>query len=192
MENSQHWRGDLGLTDLIDQRDVPKSDLRIEVLGALDEASSALGLVRAWSTHPDTREIILAVQRDLCWMMSELAAVSEEARPPTHITPERVEFLAAEFHRLTASAPFGNTFVVAGDTPASASLHLARAVVRRAERRVALFHNQVGVANPRVLAYLNRLSALLYALARVEDATRGVSSTQARPSPGGESPGGQT
>lgn len=192
MENSQPWRGDLGLTDLIDRRDVPKSDLRIEVLGVLDEASSALGLVRAWSTHPDTREIILAVQRDLCWMMSELAAVSEEARPPTHITTERVEFLAAEFHRLTASAPFGNTFVVAGDTPASASLHLARTVVRRAERRVTLFHNQVGVPNPSVLAYLNRLSALLYALARVEDVTLGVSSTQARPSPGGESPGGQT
>jgi cob(I)alamin adenosyltransferase len=175
------WRGDLGLTDLIDQRDVPKSDRRFEVLGALDEASSALGVVRAGPVSPQTKEIVLAVQRDLCWMMSELASVAEDGRPPSQITAARLEFLAAEFACVTAAAPLGNAFVVPGDTPASAALQLARAIVRRAERQVTQFVQESSLPNPNILPYLNRLSALLYALARAEDAGSGVSSTIAHP-----------
>lgn len=175
------WRGDLGFTDLIDRQEVPKSDLRFEVLGALDEASSALGLVRAGSASAETKNLVLAVQRDLCWMMSELAAVSDEARPEAHITPERLDFLANEFQRLTANNPLGNAFVVPGDTPASAALQLARAIVRRAERHVTLLVQSVGLPNQNILPYLNRLSALLYALARAEDAGNGAGPTIAHP-----------
>jgi cob(I)alamin adenosyltransferase len=175
------WRGDFGRTDLIDLKDLPKSDLRFEVLGALDEASSALGLVRAGAAGPETKALVLAVQRDLCWMMSELAAVSDEARPESHVTPDRLEFLQTEFDRLSRLSPLGNAFVVPGDSPASAALQLARAIVRRAERQVTLLERDGGLPNTNIIAYLNRLSALLYALARAEDSNNGVDPTIAHP-----------
>ncbi|MBI3361768.1 MAG: cob(I)yrinic acid a,c-diamide adenosyltransferase [Chloroflexi bacterium] len=179
------WRGDLGLTDLIDRQDVPKFDLRFEVLGALDEASSALGLVRAGAARAETKELVLAVQRDLCWLMSELAAVGDEARPESHIDAGRLEFLESEFQRVTAGVPLGDAFVVPGDTQASAALQLARAIIRRAERQVTLLDREAGLPNPNIIAYLNRLSALVYALARAEDAASGAPSTIAHPSSNG-------
>lgn len=179
------WRGDLGLTDLIDRQDVPKSDLRFDVLGTLDEVSSALGLVRAGPATEGTKDIVLAVQRDLCWMMSELARVADEGRPETHVTPGRVVYLEAAFNRLTADAPLGTSFVVPGDTPASAALQYARTIVRRAERYVTLLDREAGLPSAQIIPYLNRLSALLYALARAEDSTSGVPPTIAHPAPNG-------
>jgi len=181
------WRGDLGLTDLIDRQNVPKSDLRFEVLGTLDEASSALGLVRAGSASPAAKELVLAVQRDLCWMMSEFAAESDQARPPSQITQARVDWLEAQYQSIVARNPLGNGFVVPGDSMAGAALQLARTIVRRAERYVTLFQNQSPLPNPLLIAYLNRLSAVLYALARAEDVAAGVTApTMAKPSPDGQ------
>ena len=167
-------RGDTGLTDLIDARDVPKHDLRFEVLGTLDEASSALGVVRASEVRPETRDLILEIQRDLCWMMSELAAVSDDGRPETHITPERLEMLETAYHELTASRPLAAAFTVPGDSLAGALLHLARSIVRRAERHVTLLDHESPLPNPCIIPYLNRLSTLVYAMAHAEEAASGV------------------
>ena len=180
MSELENWRGDLGLTDLIDKQDIPKFDLRIEVLGQLDEASSALGMVRACPVSEGTKSMILEIQRDLCWMMSDLAAVSAEATERSHTTPERVLYLQTEFHRRTAASPLGNTFIVPGDSQSSATLHLARAIVRRAERYVTLLEQEKGLPNACILPYLNRLSALLYVLARGEDEAEGTAPTRAR------------
>jgi cob(I)alamin adenosyltransferase len=188
MDNPDVWRGDGGLTDIIDRKDVSKSDLRIEVLGTVDEASSAIGLARAGGARPATKQILLEVQRDLCWMMSELADASSSAQLSTHITPDRLVFLAAEFTRLTAEVQLGNTFVVPGDTTVSATLHLARSIVRRAERHLTRLALATEPLNPNLLAYLNRLSALLYALARTEDVAAGTPSTEAHPSSKGPPP----
>ena len=182
MSDLEKWRGDLGLTDLIDKQDVPKFDLRIEVLGQLDEASSALGMVRACSASEVTKSMVLEIQRDLCWMMSDLAAISPDETAGSHTTPERVLYLQTEFHRRTAEAPLGNAFVVPGDSQSSATLHLARAIVRRAERYVTLLEQEAGLPNSNILPYLNRLSALLYVLARGEDEAEGTASTRAHPS----------
>ncbi len=182
MSDLEKWRGDLGLTDLIDKQDVPKFDLRIEVLGQLDEASSALGMARVSTTSEGTKAIILGIQRDLCWMMSDLAAVSTDKAAPTHTTLERVRYLETEFHRRTAETPLGNTFVVPGDSHTSATLHLARAIVRRAERHVTLLAREAGLPDSNILPYLNRLSALLYVMARGEDEAGGTASTRAHPS----------
>ena len=176
------WRGDHGLTDLIDRKDLLKSDLRFDVLGTLDEASSALGIVRAGTANAGTREIILAVQRDLCWLMSELAAESDEARPASHISAERVQWLEDLFNDLSRRHPLGNEFIAPGDTVVGAALQLARAIVRRAERNVIRFHTESPLPNPHVIPYLNHLSAMLYALARAEDAESGVAApTPAKP-----------
>lgn len=182
MSDPNVWRGDLGLTDLIDRQDVPKFDLRIEVLGQLDEASSALGMVRACSTSDELRSMILEIQRDLCWMMSDLAAASADQAESTHTTPERVQYLTTEFFRRNEASALGNTFVVPGDSQCSATLHLARSIVRRAERHVTLLEKEAGLPDANILPYLNRLSALLYVLARGEDQADGIASTQAHPS----------
>lgn len=188
MDDTEMWRGDRGLTDIIDRQDISKTDIRIEVLGTVDEASSAIGLARAGPARPNTKEILLDVQRDLCWMMSELADASGSAQESTHITPDRLVFLAAEFTRLTAEVQLGKTFIVPGDTAVSATLHLARAIVRRAERYVIRLELQGEPLNPNLVAYLNRLSALLYALARAEDAATGTRSTEAHPASNGSHP----
>ncbi|HSB88975.1 MAG TPA: cob(I)yrinic acid a,c-diamide adenosyltransferase [Anaerolineales bacterium] len=182
MSEPEKWRGDLGLTDLIDKQDVPKFDLRIEVLGQLDEASSALGMVRACTLSQGTKSMILDIQRDLCWMMSDLAAVSANKAVSTHTTPERVRYLETEFHRRTAATPLGDSFVVPGDSQTSATLHLARSIVRRAERHVTLLEREKGLPDTNILPYLNRLSALLYVLARGEDEAEGKPSTRAHSS----------
>jgi cob(I)alamin adenosyltransferase len=179
-------RGDTGLTDLIDARDVPKHDLRFEVLGTLDEASSALGLVRASTGRRETRDLILEVQRDLCWMMSELAAVSDERRPESRITPERLAALEQAYQALVAAHPLTEAFTVPGDSLVGALMHLARAIVRRAERHVTRLDCESPLANPHLIPYLNRLSTLVYAMARAEEATLGI----ARPTVAHEPEGG--
>jgi cob(I)alamin adenosyltransferase len=180
------WRGDLGYSDLLDRRDVPKHDLRFEVLGSLDEASSALGLARAVETSPEAKALVLDVQRDLCWMMSELAAENDDARPSTHITEERVGWLDSHFQMLSNRHPPGQGFVVPGDSPAGAALHLARTIVRRAERNVTQLHAERPLHNPAIITYLNHLSALLYVLARAEDIGAGVNApTPAKPASNG-------
>jgi cob(I)alamin adenosyltransferase len=177
------WRGDFGYTDLLDQRDVPKHDLRIEVLGTLDEASSALGIARATTDSERSASLILEIQRDLCWMMSELAATTEEARPGIHITAERVDWLADTMTGLQAEAPLEPQFTVPGDSTSGGFVQFGRAIVRRAERLVTLLDQQGALHNPQIIAYLNRLSALLFVLARYEDLKTGVTSpTPAHPS----------
>jgi cob(I)alamin adenosyltransferase len=167
-------RGDTGLTDLIDARDLPKHDLRFEVLGTLDEASSALGIVRASQARPETRELVLDIQRDLCWMMSELAAVSEDGRPETHITAERLTMLEKAYRELTAAHPLTAAFTVPGDSLVGALLHLARSIVRRAERHVTQLDHEAPLANRYIIPYLNRLSTLVFALAHAEEAAAGI------------------
>ncbi|HET7009433.1 MAG TPA: cob(I)yrinic acid a,c-diamide adenosyltransferase [Anaerolineales bacterium] len=182
MTELEKWRGDLGLTDLIDRQDIPKFDLRIEVLGQLDEASSALGMVRACTSSETIKAMVLDIQRDLCWMMSELASLVKDETSATHITEDRVLFLQQEFHNRFDKGALGDTFVVPGDSQSSATLHLARSIVRRAERSVSLLARDVGLPSAHILPYLNRLSALLYVLARAEDHANGRNSTQAHPS----------
>ncbi len=178
-------RGDAGLTDLRDARDLPKHDLRFEVLGTLDEASSALGVVRASHPSPETGALILEIQRDLCWMMSELAAVSDRSGGETYITAARLTHLERAYHALTTVHPLGAAFTVPGDSLVGAYLHLARAIIRRAERHVTQLHAATPFTNPNIIPYLNRLSTLLYALAHAEEVIAGIKPTIAHEPQGG-------
>ena len=179
-------RGDGGLSDLIDLRHVPKFDVRFEALGALDEASSALGVVRSSGLQPEASAMVLEIQRDLCWMMSEMAAVSDNQRPPTHITADRLTALEEAYESITKDHPLVDAFTVPGDSMVGALIHLARAIIRRAERNVALLHYEVKLSNENILPYLNRLSTLMYAMGRAEETAAGIPDpTIARPSTGG-------
>jgi len=175
--------GDTGYTGLLGAQRVPKYDPRPETFGTVDEATSALGLARATTTDATAREIILHAQRDLYVLMAELATPPENLDAiGMRITPDHVNWLEASEERLKSEVAIPNKFVIPGDSLDGAALDLARTIIRRAERMAArLLHDGV-IANGDVLRYLNRLSDLVFILARYLEAKQQGGSTQASPS----------
>lgn len=174
--------GDTGYTGLLGNQRVPKYDLRPDTFGTVDEATSALGLARA-STHDETtRAVILHMQRDLYVLMAELATLPEnQAAIGMAITADHVRWLEETEEQLKASVEIPNKFVIPGDSVDGAALDLARTIIRRAERMtVRLLHDGV-IENGEVIRYLNRLSDVVFILARYLEAKQG-GSTQATPS----------
>jgi cob(I)alamin adenosyltransferase len=166
-------RGDAGSTDLLGAR-VSKTDPRVEALGVLDETSSAIGLARAVAVSPRTGEALVAVQRDLYKMMAELAFTTEQYPERVEIGADRVEWLESETDSITAVVPLPREFILPGETRAGAALDWARVMSRRAERRLVTCAEAGYVRNPEALRYLNRLSSLLFALARWEEHEAGI------------------
>jgi cob(I)alamin adenosyltransferase len=174
-------KGDDGYTSLLGAERVAKYDLRPEAYGTVDEASAFMGLARADPTASErARRLILAAQRDLWLLMGELAALPE-VKLPRRLAAERVTWLEAETTSLGQEFPPLTQFVIPGDTSIGARLDVARTVVRRAERRVAQLAHQDRLENQEtILRYLNRLSSLLFALARYEEHRLGQKTTLAR------------
>lgn len=171
--------GDTGSTDLLGER-VAKDDPRIDILGDLDEATSSAGLGRALAASPRTKEVIEEVQRDLYRIMAELA-FTDELRPAGYaLAAERVSWLEATTDDLTAALNLPPQFILPGDTVPGAALDVARTVVRRAERAAVTLHHAGHVGNEQILRYLNRLSSLLFILARHEDREAGVTPQAAK------------
>jgi cob(I)alamin adenosyltransferase len=161
-------KGDQGATDLLGER-VRKDDPRIDLLGALDEATSAIGLGRAHATIDAWREHLIEVQRDLYRIMAELAFV-DDLRPDAYRLPaERVTWLEDAIAAVEASVTLPPQFVLPGDTVPGAALDVARTVVRRAERLAVALDRAGQMPNPEILRYLNRLSTLVFIVARAED-----------------------
>jgi cob(I)alamin adenosyltransferase len=172
MRDSQFYsgRGDDGYTGLLGPERVPKYDLRPEAYGTVDEAQAAIGLARASGCTSQTAEILLAIQRDLYTVMAELAAAGDDDTAfAGSVTSDHLKRLEEWIAQLEKRVEMSREFVVPGDSQPGAALHLARTVVRRAERHtVHLAHDGV-LKNPTVVRYLNRLSSLLYVLAIAED-----------------------
>jgi cob(I)alamin adenosyltransferase len=161
-------KGDAGATDLLGER-VGKDDPRIDLLGALDESTSALGLARAHATIAAWQEFLIQAQRDLYQIMAELAFV-DELRPDAYRLPaDRVAWLEASIATVEATVTLPPQFVLPGDTVPGAALDVARTVVRRAERLAVALDRDGKMPNPEILRYLNRLSTLLFIVARAED-----------------------
>jgi len=171
--------GDRGETGLATGRRVGKDDPRIEAFGTVDELSSALGTALAGEPAgelpADLGGALRTVQNDLFHLGAELAmpAGEEGARPGPRIEARHVERLEARQDELAAELePLAN-FELPGGSPGAARLQLARAVCRRAERRVVAL-SRVEEVSPEAVRYLNRLSDLLFTMARVENRRRGV------------------
>ena len=154
--------GDDGSTGLGDGARVPKDNPRVEAFGAVDETNSAVGVVLAIDTLPaPVRRCLTEVQHDLFDIGGELAI------PGTRmITPAQVERLETELDGFNEALPPLKEFILPGGGPAAAHCHVARTVCRRAERRCWSLARVEEVA-PDSLKYLNRLSDLLFVLARV-------------------------
>lgn len=166
-------KGDAGNTSLLFGKSVPKSDLRCEAYGTIDEAISSLGVARNLVKQSKTREIILKVQKELFTVNTELATKSEDrerlaarCQPVTGRMADELEELIDE---IEAEVEIPEAFVVPGSNMASAALDVSRAIVRRAERRVVALKEKGEVKCEAILQYLNRLADLLFILARFEE-----------------------
>jgi cob(I)alamin adenosyltransferase len=163
--------GDEGYTDLLGNRRVPKYHRRPEAFGTIDEATSALGLARAHARRQSLKDQIYHLQNDLYVLMAELATPPENYdKVDFKIRAEHVERLDAESEQLKTQVEIGKSFIVPGATVTGASLDLARTIVRRGERLVARLYHEADITNPYALRYLNRLSDLLFIMARHEEA----------------------
>jgi cob(I)alamin adenosyltransferase len=173
-------KGDGGRTSLLGKQKVSKGSRRIDLLGELDEFTSALGLARAHSELEASRTILLAVQRDVYVLMAGLATTGKAEASATALDAERVKWLESQISRMTATVKTPDGFIVPGDTPAGAAMDLARTVARRVERRVVRQVDRGHKVNPIILSYLNRVSSLLFALELCELDAKTVKPTRAR------------
>jgi cob(I)alamin adenosyltransferase len=164
--------GDEGETALFGGGRVPKSHIRVEAYGAVDELNAALGMAVAVVADGEIGTHLNLVQQDLFNLGSSLATPGAEngtARPTTPPLPlERIVEMEGWIDEATGEMPPLKAFILPGGSQGAAALHLARTVCRRAERAVVRLSHEEGV-DPGVLRYLNRLSDLLFAYARLEN-----------------------
>ncbi|HUA39234.1 MAG TPA: cob(I)yrinic acid a,c-diamide adenosyltransferase [Candidatus Sulfopaludibacter sp.] len=163
--------GDGGTTALMYGRRVPKNHPRVEAYGTVDELNAALGLARATAGGDFVRDNLPAIQKDLVGLMGELAVLPEDL--PRYVkdgysvvAPEMTAKLDALVREIEAQNVSFKGWATPGATPTSAVLDVARTVCRRAERRVCTLQESGELKNPEIVVYLNRLSDLLWLMAR--------------------------
>ncbi len=172
--------GDDGKTGVLGPGRLHKSHPRIEALGALDEASAALGLARASCLAQETPPLLRQAQKDLYRLMAEVAATPENAKKIQGLDASRVDWLEEQTDAISQRVALPREFILPGDTPSGAALSLARTIVRRAERRVSELFDLNELSNPQLLRYLNRLSSLCFVLEILENQTAGRSTSLAK------------
>jgi cob(I)alamin adenosyltransferase len=165
--------GDDGYTGFLGEGRLPKYHPRIEAIGDLDEATAALGAARAACQSAENAARLQTVQRQLYHFMAEVAAGTENAARFRRIGAEQISWLEREAELLAAQVQPPEEFILPGDSPAGGLLSLARAIVRRAERRVAELAHAAATDNPHLLPYLNRLSSLCFLLELSENQRAG-------------------
>jgi cob(I)alamin adenosyltransferase len=164
--------GDDGTTGLVDGSRLPKHDARMEAIGAVDEANSALGLAAVALADGPHAEALYRIQNDLFDLGADLAtpAGEDEDFAPSEmvlrVIASQVAWLEAAIDEANARLEPLTSFVLPGGSEAAARLHVARAAARRAERAMTAMASAVPT-NPQALAYINRLSDYLFVLARV-------------------------
>lgn len=172
--------GDDGTTGLLGEGRVSKDDPRIEALGVLDEASAALGIARASCQALQTPPVLEQIQRDIYKLMTEVAATPENAGNFKSIDAARVTWLEEQTDTIEKMVVLPKEFILPGDSASGAALSLARAIVRRAERRITQLFNLEELTNTNLLPYLNRLSSLCFVLELLENQTAGHSTSMAK------------
>ena len=170
-------RGDGGETGLAGGIRVSKSSLRVETYGTVDELNSTLGLARSMCDDADLREWTKRIQRDLFRVGSALATPPISSKPQVPVPPESVEELTGQVHELEATEGLLSDWSLPGETVAGAAYDLARTVCRRAERCVVRLIESGEAVEPNILAYLNRLSDLLWLFARKVELGSGASTS---------------
>ena len=169
-------RGDRGETDLFGGERVGKDHQRVEAYGAVDELNSVLGMAGAASSQEEIGELVQGLQSTLFDLGAYLASPDAERRAKSRVPEPRaedVQVLEKQIDAFESELEPLRGFILPGGTAAAAAFHLARTVCRRAERR-AVSLDRADALDPLALRFLNRLSDLLFVLARVENHRAGV------------------
>lgn len=159
--------GDKGMTSLVDGKRVEKDNIRVEAYGTIDELNSYIGLSMHYLKDNSDKDILLKIQTKLFDIGAELASV-KYTRYKKAIKEEDVIELEKMIDYFTEKMEKVNEFIVPGTSICSANLHIARTICRRAERRIITLSREEEV-NPILIKYINRLSDLLYTLARYNE-----------------------
>ena len=167
--------GDNGETSLFDNTRVSKADARVDAYGEVDELNACLGVVRAALDDVDLEQTVVIIQRELFAVGARLADPASRIAGrvvKAAVPPEAVQRLEQTIDRLEQELPPLRKFILPGGSSAGAMLHLARTICRRAERRVVALG--ADAVEPIVVVYLNRLSDLLFVMARAANRRSGI------------------
>ena len=168
-------RGDAGETALVGGERVSKADPRVEAYGTVDELGALLGFARSICDDAEVRELTKHVQRELFLVSGSVANPRSSEREEPYVTPAMVEALTEHVRRIEATEGLLSDWSLPGDHAAAAAFDVARTVCRRAERAVVrLSEAGEDVGPPEVLAYVNRLSDLLWLVGRLLELRGGV------------------
>jgi cob(I)alamin adenosyltransferase len=175
MRSISTTRGDGGETGLAGGIRVSKASLRVEAYGNVDELNSALGVARSICDDADIRDLSKRIQSELFTIGSALATPPQSPKPQVPISTEMVDALTADVHRFEAIDGVLADWSISGELTTAATFDVARTVCRRAERGVVRLAESGEAISPSTLAYLNRLSDLLWIIARKLERDAGVS-----------------
>lgn len=169
-------RGDTGQTGLPGGTRVSKADPRVDAYGTIDELISAMGFARSICADEEIRTLTKDLQRELFKVGSAIATQPDSRKPVPEISSEMVDRLTSEVHRLEAMDGILGDWAIPGEEPSSAAYDVARTICRRAERlTIGLMDNGAPI-QPNVIAYINRLSDLLWLFGRVIECRAGADS----------------
>jgi cob(I)alamin adenosyltransferase len=178
-------RGDTGQTSLPGGVRVPKNNLRVECYGTIDELISGIGFARSLTHDAAIKELAKNIQRELFRVGSAIGTHPDSRKAAPEITDSMVEALTVHVHAMEAEPGVLNDWSIPGELPESSAFDLARTVCRRAERVAVELRDRGELSNPHVLAYLNRLSDVLWLMGRVLECRAGVdASLRAKDEPG--------
>jgi cob(I)alamin adenosyltransferase len=167
-------RGDGGQTGLAGGIRVSKADLRVEAYGSVDELNTALGFARSICSDEQIAAWTDTIQRTLFRLGSALATPPESKKQPPVISPEDVAMLTDLVHKIEATEGILSDWSLPGAHPESAAFEVARTVCRRAERASVRFVENGGVVKPEILAFLNRLSDVIWLFGRLIEFNAGI------------------
>jgi cob(I)alamin adenosyltransferase len=178
-------RGDGGQTGLAGGIRISKADQRVETYGTVDELNTVLGFARSICTNKGIRDWTEAIQRSLFRLGSALATPPESKKQPPSITADDVEGLTKLVHQIEATEGILSDWSLPGAHTESAAYEVARTVCRRAERNVVRLAASGVEVKPEILAYLNRLSDLIWLFGRLIEVNAGVNASLRREETGG-------
>jgi cob(I)alamin adenosyltransferase len=167
-------RGDGGQTGLPGGVRVSKANPRVECYGTIDELISQMGMARALANDPEINDLARGIQRELFKVGSAIGTAPGSRKPAPEITAEMVGALDREVERIEATPGILDDWSVPGELVGSAAFDVARTVCRRAERLAVALHEAGEVENPQILAYLNRLSDVLWLVGRLLELRAGA------------------
>jgi cob(I)alamin adenosyltransferase len=174
MNSISTLRGDRGETSLAGGVRVSKGSLRVETYGAIDELNASLGFARAMCEDAEIAPLTKSIQRELFQISASLATPLESPKPQIAIDPAIVDRLTGEVHRLEAIDGMLADWAIPGDHLVASAFEVARTICRRAERSLVRLQESGASVQPAILAYLNRLSDLLWLFSRKLEHDAGV------------------